>query len=894
MKKRLFWILLVCLFQPGYGQIIFPSSLSLQIRQQILAQQQLTGDSAKMWTFLEYYPMSPIERQLMEYLYAFMPLSDLVTYSPSFFYANVKQTLQAKQDMSWGNQIPENIFLHYVLPVRVNNEPLDSFRLVIYPVLKQRVQGLNMAQAALEINHWCHEKVTYRCTDARTGSPMSLLLRACGRCGEESIFTVAALRAVGIPARQVYTPRWAHTDDNHAWVEVWINGKWHYMGGCEPEPCLDRAWFSEPVKRAMLVQTFTFGPDAEDSSAIRTTNRFSELNLTYRYAPVKKVVIHVTDSLGHPVDSARVEWRLYNYASFYPILKTYTDVNGNATATLGKGDILVWVIKGEQFCFKEMDIRTMDTLRLILSPKIPVGTYDFDMVPPVSIHLCDTLNTIIKEQNYQRLRTEDSIRHVYMSTFKDDQWVTNFANRYFLSPDTVRDLLVGSEGNWPQISAYLAQNAFVSPAYVVALASQLSEKDLGDITSAVLTDHLLWATKPEYHDPSISNDDFIHYVLSPRISIEEITPWRSFLIRHFGDKMARACRKDITPLIQWIRDSIRITRTANQISNMLIAPEKVFTYRIADMRSRDLFFVAACRSFGIPSRLNPQTHEPEFQHKGEWFDVDFNTGEASIPVRGKIKLLDCKNRISPQYGHNFTLGQFHDGHYRTLPYEGFQRIGDFPDPLPVDTGRYVLTTGVRLADGSVLSSIQFFRVSKGDEVHLPVTLRQYPNDIYPLGKIDLSAVNVRPAGQASSCSLASLVAGKKEIAIVLFDPDQEPSRHVLQDLAMMADQFHGRKMMFVYVFSSPENIRTGTLSSFSLPTPNVIVIDQQRSLSGALSALFPQLLSNKLPIVVLCDGDGTLFFKSAGYCASVPNQLFNIQRQLHSVSLTKEDREACH
>ena len=26
--------------------------------------------------------------------------------------------------------------------------------------------------------------------------------------------------------RQVYTPRWAHTDDNHAWVEAWADGRW--------------------------------------------------------------------------------------------------------------------------------------------------------------------------------------------------------------------------------------------------------------------------------------------------------------------------------------------------------------------------------------------------------------------------------------------------------------------------------------------------------------------------------------------------------------------------------------------------------------------------------------------------------------------------------------------
>ncbi len=64
---------------------------------------------------------------------------------------------------------------------------------------------------------------------------------AYGRCGEQSTFTVAALRAIGIPARQVYTPRWAHTDDNHAWVEAWADGTWYFLGACEPEAVLNLA-----------------------------------------------------------------------------------------------------------------------------------------------------------------------------------------------------------------------------------------------------------------------------------------------------------------------------------------------------------------------------------------------------------------------------------------------------------------------------------------------------------------------------------------------------------------------------------------------------------------------------------------------------------------------------
>ena len=138
------------------------------------------------------------------------------------------------------SKIPENIYLHFVLPIRVNTETLDTARLVFYQALKDRVAGLSMEAAVLEVNHWCHEKVIYRSTDDRTSSPLNCVKTTFGRCGEESTLLVTALRSVGIPARQCYTPRWAHCDDNHAWVEAWVDGTWKYLGACEPEAELNK------------------------------------------------------------------------------------------------------------------------------------------------------------------------------------------------------------------------------------------------------------------------------------------------------------------------------------------------------------------------------------------------------------------------------------------------------------------------------------------------------------------------------------------------------------------------------------------------------------------------------------------------------------------------------
>lgn len=126
--------------------------------------------------------------------------------------------------------LPEDIFLNYVLHPRVNEEELSDCRRAMYDELSPLLAGLPEYQAAVRVNYWNVSQVTYRLTDDRTISAAAAWRCGFGRCGEESTFAVNAYRAVGIPARQIYTPRWAHCDDNHAWVEVWVDGSWHFLG----------------------------------------------------------------------------------------------------------------------------------------------------------------------------------------------------------------------------------------------------------------------------------------------------------------------------------------------------------------------------------------------------------------------------------------------------------------------------------------------------------------------------------------------------------------------------------------------------------------------------------------------------------------------------------------
>ena len=297
------------------------------------------------------------ENAYMDFLYQYMALPDQTDYSRDFYLKNVRLSLQARVEMPWGKLIPEREFRHFVVPVRVNNETLDNSREVFYQELKERVIHLSMRDAILEVNHWCHEKVTYRPSDARTSSPLASVRTAYGRCGEESTFLVAALRSVGIPARQVYTPRWAHTDDNHAWVEAWADGKWYFLGACEPEPVLNLGWFNESASRGMLMHTKVFGHYDGPEEVMSETPCYTEINVIDHYAPTSKVTILVVDASGQPVKDATVEFKLYNYAEFYTVATKKTLQDGKASLTAGKGDMLVWVSKEGMTAIKKVTRR---------------------------------------------------------------------------------------------------------------------------------------------------------------------------------------------------------------------------------------------------------------------------------------------------------------------------------------------------------------------------------------------------------------------------------------------------------------------------------------------------------------------------------------------------------
>ena len=810
------------------------------------------------------------EKEALEFLYAYMPLSDLADYDGDFYLKNVRFSLAARDTFSWGKTIPEREFRHFVLPVRVNNENLDSSRGVFFMELKDRIKHLSMKNAVLEINHWCREQVTYRGTDERTSSPLATIRTAYGRCGEESTFTVAALRAAGIPARQCYTPRWAHCDDNHAWVEVWVDGRWHYIGACEPEPVLDRAWFTEPAKRAMLVNTNVFGDYDGDEDVLLKDTRFTRINVLANYTKTKRIFVKVTNARHQPVDSASVEFQLYNYAEFYPLTRCYTNDKGCCSFLTGYGDLMAWAAKDGSFAFSKFEVRKTDTLFLELAPK-PVSPWSvsYDFVPPDQVSVPDELGDSLKKQNSRKVEAEDRKRSNYEKTFIDSAKAVRLAANLKLDADTLRTFLLKSRGNWREMIRFISDVTESQKRYIFPLLSVISEKDLRDIDFSVLEDVLAsgWKYPPLFSETELQ----AKYILNPRIDNEYLKPWRAYLTGRFDKSFADEARKNPAKVKEWINAYV-IPNTEANYGRSPITPVGVYELKVADPHSRDMLFVALCGTFGIPSRLEPATKIPQYYFKSGWVDIVFEKKTGESPVRGKLVLKnDPGNKVKPEYYVHFTVEKFSDGYYRSLDYETDPVMQTFPAEVNIPGGSYLLVTGKRISGGTVLANLDFFNVGKGETTGRNIKLRSDSASAKVYGRI----ADTKVFYTCLAPGLQNFTSGKGAV-ISAIEPEKEPSRHFIADLVQKKSGFENARVPVILLFRNEKDKNEFAEKNRKILPATLIYETIAPSAVGEISRLIKKQVGMNLPLVLLINEKNDVVYCSEGYRIGTGDELLNL------------------
>jgi hypothetical protein len=573
--------------------------------------------------------------------------------------------------------------------------------------------------------------------------------------------------------------------------------------------------------------------------------------LLENYAETRKVKVRVVDENNRPVENAKVRFQVYNYAELYSLTESTTGKDGEVSIVSGKGDLMIWASKENRYGYRKSE--PQDELTIVKLERNPGAAYSEDFVMNVPPE--QPVKGLAPEKiaaNAIRLAYEDSVRNAYMNTFMTQEQAFRLAGEYQLNKDEVWKYLNLSQGNWQEMSNFIIKEK-VNPDLFSFLAA-LSAKDIRDTPA----DYLIARLQNKEVKKGMPEDMIVRYIFSPRIESELIKLWNF-------SKLPDMESPNIQSIINYVNKHIILNEEENYY-NCRITPQGVYELGIADSRSRNIFFVALCRSFGIPARIEQATSKPQYFDNNEWVDVYFQP-EVAPPAHSSQANLTVQNAkeniIKPAYTTNYSLACFKDGDFQTLDFEGNPSVANFPYTLKLDAGYYRLMVGSRANDGSVFVHTEYFELKENTNNTVNIHIPETEGKLLVKGIIDMNSIVVLKDG--SKATLKELSKGKG-LVLCFLDPGKEPSKHILQDFPSVQTDLNqwGGGVLFIV----PDDKETSAFdaSAFKgLPSHAVWSIDQQRELLQSATHALQVDFRDNFPLTVYLSNNGGVLFYSVGY-----------------------------
>jgi len=298
-----------------------------------------------------------------------------------------------------------------------------------------------------------------------------------------------------------------------------------------------------------------------------------------------------------------------------------------------------------------------------------------------------------------------------------------------------------------------------------------------------------------------------------------------------------------------------------------ISPKGVDELKVSDSFSRDIYFVALCRSLGIPSRMDPGpgSNVPQFYFRKEWHDVWLAGKIQPLPGKGFVRFSSGEKNPVPEYFTHFTIAHFENGRYNTLSIE----VTDFKDELALAPGHYMLVTGNRINDSKILSTLSFFELKENEHKIIDIKLRKDVSPAEILGTIDLNIKISLP--DKSGITLKSIA--DKGIVLAWIDPDKEPTKHIFNDLPLLKSELDSWGGYFIFLSNQPEASNNFKLESIKgLPANSLYSVDIDSKILKEITKSV-SLSDIHFPFLVLTDKNGNIILKSEGYRIGIGEQI---------------------
>ena len=188
--------------------------------------------------------------------------------------------------------------------------------------------------------------------------------------------------------------------------------------------------------------------------------------------------------------------------------------------------------------------------------------------------------------------------------------------------------------------------------------------------------------------------------------------------------------------------------------------------------------MALARSLNIPARIDPVTGATQYADANQkWINADFSKYEnndktascEASQTKGTLTLtFNPEGYITdPKYYSQFSLSRIINGKPRLLEFDEEGTLSSlFSSPVELESGQYILTSGQRLANGGVLAHSNIFTITPGENVSLPLDIRQDKSSVSVIGSVNAENIYHDLASGADKSLLSTTGRGYYILGII--------------------------------------------------------------------------------------------------------------------------------
>ena len=563
---------------------------------------------------------------------------DLAVITP--FYLDEHLTYAIKSlDLPYVTDVPEEYFQHFVLPLRISQEPFEPWRKDFYEELFPQVANVSTINEAILIaDLYYQEGIYFKQTSGRDQAPLTSIKRGYGRCEEMMILQMAVFRAVGIPCRPASAPYWSFTDSNHVWTEVWTPQGWKIVPEAYPAKYRKSSWEVDRAKKAPLITTEIYGT-YESSLTLEQSHYDTKLNITDVYSNTVTTLVTVKDENNKPVPNANIHYYATTFGGLFNLYSKKTNENGQVAMDFGETSLFVTAGKEGKTGYGLINtLNGIDSITITISedtvinantvlnfPLDASSNKDFGVTEADKRYL-DNLTDLANKKRDNRLlgnkKALDFLKNYPLKQKHQDREEYLKKREQYLEKCQE---LAGNADNWIYIDKKIYQypDPDLSRKIMIDLMLEWDIKDLIELPDTTSIENLLLTLTESrlYYEDLIDYDNFKSHVLNSPFGSNPFpqTGWQKELSQTTDKLKVKKIDQTVKNIHQWLKENTVFDNNPNwSYFGGSLTPLQYINKKYLLENQQIYLFSALLQNAGIPLRWQGFL---EYFNGKEWTEI---------------------------------------------------------------------------------------------------------------------------------------------------------------------------------------------------------------------------------------------------------------------------------